>query len=84
MAEHLAYRYLMAVAAVADAATDQRELSDAARLAQTFRDELLLLERAQGDDEGLGLTWVKSGIGEDRRLGVGKVAGVQWQPTEVA
>jgi len=84
MAEHLALTFLMAVAAAADEATDLRELACAARLAQSFRDELLLLHRAQSGDEGLGLTRVETGIGEDRRLGVGEVAGVERQPPQVA
>lgn len=84
MAEHLAYRYLMAVAAVADEATDMYELASAARVAQSLRDSLLLLERAQSDDEGVGVSRVEARIGEDRGLGIGEAASVKWQPSEVA
>ena len=84
MAEQLALKFLMAVAAAADEAVDQYELATAGRLAQTFRDELLLLHRAQGGDERLGLAWVKSGVGEDRHFSIGKAGGINWQPSEVA
>ena len=84
MAEHLAYRYLMAVAAVADEATDMYELASAARIAQSLRDSLLLLERAQSDDEGVGVSGIQAGVGEDGGLRIGETAGVKWQPSEVA
>lgn len=84
MAEHLALTFLMAVATAADEAADLRELATAARLAQTFRDELLLLHRAQSGDEGLGFAGVETGVVEDRHLSVGEAAGVERQPSQVA
>lgn len=84
MTEQLAVTFLKAVAAVADSAVDLHELALAGQLAQVLRDELLLLERAQNDDEGLGLTGVKSGIAEDRRLSVGEAGSVDGQPAQVA
>ena len=84
MAERLTETFLMAVAAAADEAADLRELALAGRLAQTFRDELLLLHRAQSGDEGFGLAGVEAGVGEDRRLSIGEAAGIEWQPPQVA
>ena len=84
MADQLAFKFLMAVAAAADEASDLRELATAGRLAQTFRDELLLLHRAQSGDERLGLARVKTGVGEDRHLSIGETGNVNRQPSEVA
>lgn len=84
MADQLAFTFLLAVAAAADEALDVRELATAGRLAQTFRDELLLLHRAQSGDESFGLARVKSGIGKDRHLGIGETGNVNRKPSEVA
>ena len=59
--------YLIAIGALLDNGTD---LEIVAQVALCLRDRLLLAERAQHDDEGIGMSGTEQWVGQDRGLDV--------------